>query len=401
VLPAAVTGCAALGYPTGSIYTGTDTPHGMQRLQGGGANKGGTARGEACATGILGLVAFGDASLAAAKKAGGITDVHSVEYSGTSILGIYSRGCTVAIGPGGGGGGEGEGGGGGGGGGGGSSGSQGGQGTKAGGSGGQGQGSSGALHGSGSGVSGPGGSGKAGTDGTGTDHPGAGPGTRGVLPTVDLGPTYTQVPYSFLFDARSNDRNHSCESFDPSRPSALKNAPQYPYLKPFKDLVRANDGQFVDACPKQDLVAICDTSEADLKTLFFYKGFDPVALEAHRTFCPKWTWVIPPAAVPKPPPDTDTLALACDPRPKDKPETSWTTMAAGCIELRPDADPSLLKVVSGTPFCKGPALVQRCPTQGMTGRCDAGKGGIHFYYGQQAATGKLLCLNVKGAWSAP
>ena len=69
LLPAAATGCAALGYPTGSIYTGTETPHGMQRMQGAGANKAGTARGEACATGILGLVAFGDASLAAAKKA--------------------------------------------------------------------------------------------------------------------------------------------------------------------------------------------------------------------------------------------------------------------------------------------------------------------------------------------
>jgi hypothetical protein len=75
-------GCGALGYPVGSVYTGTREPAGMMRLQGAGANKGGDGKGEACATGILGLAAFGDASLAAAKKAGGITDVQSVEYRG-------------------------------------------------------------------------------------------------------------------------------------------------------------------------------------------------------------------------------------------------------------------------------------------------------------------------------
>ena len=93
-----VTGCAAFGYPTGSLYTGTVVPHGMMRMEGAGAGKGGTKTGEACATGILGLAAFGDASLAAAKKAAGVTDVHSVEFGGMSILGIYTQGCTVVYG---------------------------------------------------------------------------------------------------------------------------------------------------------------------------------------------------------------------------------------------------------------------------------------------------------------
>jgi len=92
------TGCAALGYPSGSIYTGTETPHGMMRVMGEGANKGGAKRGESCATGILYIAAFGDASLAAAKKAGGITDVHSVEFGEMNILGIYTQGCTVVYG---------------------------------------------------------------------------------------------------------------------------------------------------------------------------------------------------------------------------------------------------------------------------------------------------------------
>jgi TRL-like protein family len=93
-------GCAAItgGYPSGSLYTGTQTPHGMMRLEGAGAGKGGTKTGESCATGILSIVAFGDATLASAKKAGGVTDVHSVEFGSMSILGIYTQGCTIVYG---------------------------------------------------------------------------------------------------------------------------------------------------------------------------------------------------------------------------------------------------------------------------------------------------------------
>jgi TRL-like protein family len=94
------TGCASLtgGYPSGSLYTGTQTPHGMMRLEGAGAAHGGTKTGEACATGILSIVAFGDATLASAKKAGGVTEVHSVELGQMNILGIYTQGCTIVYG---------------------------------------------------------------------------------------------------------------------------------------------------------------------------------------------------------------------------------------------------------------------------------------------------------------
>jgi OOP family OmpA-OmpF porin len=91
-------GCTAFGYPTGSIYTGTTVPHGMMILEGAGAPKPGDKTGQACATGILGIAAFGDASLASAKKAGGVTDVHTVEFGGMSILGIYTQGCTIVYG---------------------------------------------------------------------------------------------------------------------------------------------------------------------------------------------------------------------------------------------------------------------------------------------------------------
>ena len=86
-------GCG-YAYPYGSLYTGATIPHDMDRTWTQGQGKSGDKSGESCATGILFLAAFGDASVDAAKKAGGITDVHSVEYRGTNIVGIYQQGCT-------------------------------------------------------------------------------------------------------------------------------------------------------------------------------------------------------------------------------------------------------------------------------------------------------------------
>lgn len=91
-LAAILFGCAGGGYPGGSLYTGTIVPNMMETS--GGPGKTGDKHGESCATGILNLVAFGDASLDAAKKAGGVTEVHSVELHSTNILGIYMQGCT-------------------------------------------------------------------------------------------------------------------------------------------------------------------------------------------------------------------------------------------------------------------------------------------------------------------
>jgi hypothetical protein len=95
-----VFGCACGGgYPSGSLYNGTTIPHGVDRLEMSGAGKAGAKTGEACATGILGLAAWGDASVDAAKKAGAITDVTSVELRSFSILGAaYAQGCTVVNG---------------------------------------------------------------------------------------------------------------------------------------------------------------------------------------------------------------------------------------------------------------------------------------------------------------
>ena len=92
-------GCLGSGYPIGVIYTGTNMPHQMDRMEATGPARTGDKVGQACATGILGAVAWGDASLDAAKKAGSITEVHSVEFKPTVVaLGIYYQACTVVHG---------------------------------------------------------------------------------------------------------------------------------------------------------------------------------------------------------------------------------------------------------------------------------------------------------------
>jgi hypothetical protein len=87
------------GYPVGAIYSSTQAPSVMDRVEVTGDNKPAPKTGRSCSTGILGVAAFGDASLDAAKKAGGITSVHSVEYEATAVLGIiYVTSCTIVHG---------------------------------------------------------------------------------------------------------------------------------------------------------------------------------------------------------------------------------------------------------------------------------------------------------------
>lgn len=95
-------GCMPLvqqGYPVGGIYSSTSAPSALDRVEVSGANRLGSKTGSACSTGILGLVAWGDASIDAAKKAGAITSVDSVEYQSTAVLGAaYVSVCTVVHG---------------------------------------------------------------------------------------------------------------------------------------------------------------------------------------------------------------------------------------------------------------------------------------------------------------
>jgi hypothetical protein len=58
----------------------------------------GNKEGKSCATSILGLVAQGDASIAAAKANGGITTVSVIDHTAKNILGIMGEWCTVVRG---------------------------------------------------------------------------------------------------------------------------------------------------------------------------------------------------------------------------------------------------------------------------------------------------------------
>ena len=59
----------------------------------------GAKSGEACASGILGLISSGDASIKAAAAAGGITKVNAVDYKNDNLLGsVLTKTCTIARG---------------------------------------------------------------------------------------------------------------------------------------------------------------------------------------------------------------------------------------------------------------------------------------------------------------
>ena len=57
-----------------------------------------TKEGKACASSVLGWVATGDASIAAAKANGGVTKVASVDHYAKNVLGIFGEWCTIVKG---------------------------------------------------------------------------------------------------------------------------------------------------------------------------------------------------------------------------------------------------------------------------------------------------------------
>lgn len=77
---------------TGAIYQGT------QGATAATSNDVGTKTGQSCAASYVGVVGLGDASIAAAAKAGGITKISSVDSDNFGILGLYAKNCTVVTG---------------------------------------------------------------------------------------------------------------------------------------------------------------------------------------------------------------------------------------------------------------------------------------------------------------
>lgn len=84
-----VSGCASQGHvPPGFFYTSVKGPIDT------GFRKAKAAKmGQSCGSNILGIVGTGDTSIDAAKKAGGIKKVATVDYEHFSVLGLYTKAC--------------------------------------------------------------------------------------------------------------------------------------------------------------------------------------------------------------------------------------------------------------------------------------------------------------------
>lgn len=82
--------CAVVASPVGNGSLFTDVRGPVEVENGVAASK----LGRACAHNILGLVAYGDASITAARKQGGIEQVATIDHDSFSVLSVYSRFCT-------------------------------------------------------------------------------------------------------------------------------------------------------------------------------------------------------------------------------------------------------------------------------------------------------------------
>jgi hypothetical protein len=86
--------CAHGPYPAGGVIF-HDVKGPNQAVEGSPA---GTKSGTSCATDILGYVAYGDASIDGAKKAGNIVAISTIDYSSFNVLGVYVKTCALVTG---------------------------------------------------------------------------------------------------------------------------------------------------------------------------------------------------------------------------------------------------------------------------------------------------------------
>lgn len=94
LLIAGMAGCAmSLRSPvTGWAYTGTK---GSENVT---ANPVASKMGKSCATSILGIAGYGDASVTTAANSAGITRISHVDTENFSVVGVYAQGCTIVYG---------------------------------------------------------------------------------------------------------------------------------------------------------------------------------------------------------------------------------------------------------------------------------------------------------------
>ena len=91
-LMAVITGCATRQPVIGGLYSDVIASENVS------SNQAGNRVGQACATSILSLIATGDASVEAARRAGGITLITSVDSQSSNIFLFYTKYCTIVRG---------------------------------------------------------------------------------------------------------------------------------------------------------------------------------------------------------------------------------------------------------------------------------------------------------------
>lgn len=80
--------------PNGLLYTNIDAPVSPAVA----GRPIGNRRGEAVSKGVLGLFAWGDASVAAAVQEGGISEPRHIDYEYFNFLGVYQSFTTIVYG---------------------------------------------------------------------------------------------------------------------------------------------------------------------------------------------------------------------------------------------------------------------------------------------------------------
>ena len=94
-----ITGCAGFMRapvvpPLAFVYTNTSAPLDVDMDK----TTLGSKKGTATVSNVLGLVAFGNASVRAAAQDGGISQINHVDYDFLNVLGVFSRFTTVVYG---------------------------------------------------------------------------------------------------------------------------------------------------------------------------------------------------------------------------------------------------------------------------------------------------------------
>ena len=92
----ALTACASTGMfsGTGAAFITMEVKEPVSAT----AHKAGSKTGSACTSNILGIFASGDASVEAAAKAGGITNISTVDKQFTNYAFFYGKMCTFVTG---------------------------------------------------------------------------------------------------------------------------------------------------------------------------------------------------------------------------------------------------------------------------------------------------------------